>query len=679
MADPQLLDPPTRASRAPGPEAQARVKRAWTAEDDARRAEEPEPAGRLAGWYLAGRRSLAEACRILEERGATYAVMPAAIGEGQALLLDDCDVDKIRDLLTHVPLGERLAVYCMTDLPGFSFQQHWRRVVDATNMAVLPPHLGQRILAGAVTDEDGIRRIADHHLLSWKIYRALFLSGDPATGHPEHDRLVGPAAAKILKLAEKTGVSFEDGAMLDALYAYLGRTGWQPSLDLLRRLSTWNRFARAKAREQLSAFGHEPPGVTVFYVREQVMRAGLYDTLLAMLTQCGFDILETIDLDEAQSQEAARGSRGGNWGAGAYPVGGGLPVKLLVANDLITMPVPVHLRALYPFLDNYRIIRAKQFARGMVRDRLPPDQWFNPVHSTDQSWEAWHTVRQFAPDEEERLRAMVRKQRADFVTHEEVVRDLSRTGARSKIELIRHGSGLAVKKTYRPGAMRYMEREARFMDEMSPQRREVLPVIERGDNYLIMPFVEARPLRRKLLGIDLPHLMTIGQTRAVADLLGFFFAHGYDPVDLAPHNFLLGRNGEMWVIDFEFMHRWDEPVDPLESACLSGVDDDFPGEVPFQAQWSPRQAWVRKNPYRMRWLAYTGLPLESFLFDPPAAQRAKRALLYPGYLARKVVERSTRAIGNAIRGRLKAHVPVVTRLLRANLVALRQARKAVAR
>lgn len=624
------------------------------------------PVGRFGSWHLPVGQTLSSCCEILNDRNVNYVRLPSAAGEGSALLVADQDIPRMRDLLTHMPFGRQLAVYATTDLPGFSFQQHWRHISDATNMAVLPPYLAEAVLERATTDDGGLRVPSPDDLLNWVIYCALYLRGD---GHfttaPSSDAsplLAGPRASMISDLARAAGADLREPFTLAVLHEHLAAFGWAPSYDVLRRLSSWNSWADLKARESEAEMPAEESGVVAFFVRRQSVVRGLQDDLARMLEDSGFELLKTIDLDPEQAATAARATRGANWGPGRYRVGGGPPSRIIIALDLIPLPVPAHLRRNYPFLDNERVLRAKQFSRGLIGDRLPRREQFNPMHSTDESRDAWRIVRMFAPSEERALREIVASRKADFVTNFEVVRDLTRTGVRAKIELIRYRDGLAVKKTYRQTSLRFMDREAAFMDEVSPHRPEILPVLERGPNYLIMPFVEGGPLRRFLFGVGIPRLMALRHVRQVADLLRYLFSHGYDPIDLAPHNLLVDRAGNLTAIDFEFVHRADGPIEPERSACLNGLPDGFDGDWPLTARWWPERSKARMDPYRLRWLGYTALTRESFLHDRPPVQRLKRLWNYPRYLCAKALERQSQWLRQRAKQTLKNRLPVITRL-----------------
>jgi hypothetical protein len=380
-----------------------------------------------------------------------------------------------------------------------------------------------------------------------------------------------------------------------------------------------------------------------------------------VLQDYGFELLKNIDLDEQQIEAVARQTRGGTWGRGAYAISGGPPEKLVFALDLVPSPVPSQYTQSYPYLDNGRVLLAKLAVRELIRKQLPRESQFNPLHATDDSVEAWKIVRLFAPEEECALRGTIDRRRAAFKTSDRVIRDLTRTGVRAKVELIRYGSGTAIKKTWQPNCLRFMQREAEFMDAMSPLRPEILPVLERGANYLIMPFVEGKPPRRVLFGRTFPRLLTIRQITQFRDLLLFLFSRGYDPVDLAPYNLLIDSGGNLKVIDFEFVYRSERPIDVSSAACLYGIPPDFKGDPPkpFTSHRDPT-----KDQWQLTWFGCTGLTRESFLHDPPAVQQLKRLLNYPSFLATKAFEHQSAWVRVRAKAALKRSFPGLSRLVR---------------
>jgi len=618
------------------------------------------PSGRLGSWHLPFGETLSSFCEKLNSQGLSYVVlpMPAADCKGAALLVSDNDILSLRNRITRTPFGEQVAIYSTTGVPGFSFQQHWRFHTDATNMAVLPPYLAESVLDRAETDASGRKVPSTEDRLLWVLYRTLYLSGDANTlrGSSGRKLLLGPITNVIASLAAEAGADLVEPFELDALDRYLSARGWEPPYEVLRRLSCWNSWAASKLSDGDPGGSFEEAGVTAFFVRREVLESDMLEAIGLTVESCGFELLKTVVLDSAQTEVATRLARGANWGPGSLPVNGGRPVQMMIALDVLPARVSDGEQERYPFLDNQRTLHAKLKCRELIKERLPRQRWFNPLHATDDSGEAWKFIRMFAPQEEGALRALIESRRAEFATSHEVVRNLSRRANRAKVEVISYGDGLAVRKTFRRNCIKYMDRELAVLDILSPLRPEILPVLERGPNYFITPFVEGRPLRRRVLGKAFPKLMTLQQVRDSADLLHCFFAHGFDPVDFGPHNLLVAKSGKLTALDFELAVRGGEAIKPELSACLHGVGDRFEHERPVSSQL------IKLDPYGERWFPYTGLTLASFLRDPRWLQVLKRLVNHPAYLVRKALQQLSSALRALANTALKRWVPVLSRI-----------------
>jgi len=376
----------------------------------------------------------------------------------------------------------------------------------------------------------------------------------------------------------------------------------------------------------------EEPGLALFFWTGELLGKSAKGRVALALETCGFEILETMDLDARRISAASGDPLGRN-----SPSNDAL-ATMFVGFDLMAIRPSPELLERRPSLDNDRIMEAEAEGRKVVRNGLCSNAGSESLRSTDNSSQAWELIRLLAPDREAQLRSAIARRKAEFATRFEVVRDLTRRGRRSKVELIRYGAGLAVKKTFRHQCRRYLEREASFLETMSTQRPEILPVLERGENYLITRFVEAQPRRARFLGQGYPKLMKLGQVRAAADLLRFLFSRGYDPVDMSPHNLLVDATGRLTAIDFEFLHKSDEAIDPERSICLGGLKDDFEGDWPQEGDW-----WL-SDPYRLRWFAHTGLTRRRFLYGPLWLQRIERAVNYPAFLATKALTQVARRV-----------------------------------
>ena len=80
-----------------------------------------------------------------------------------------------------------------------------------------------------------------------------------------------------------------------------------------------------------------------------------------------------------------------------------------------------------PFLDNGRIFDAKRRCRRLLREKVSAKLFFNPVHSTDDSREAWRAIRMVAPELEPSLRSAMAERKEAFATKFKVLRNLRGT------------------------------------------------------------------------------------------------------------------------------------------------------------------------------------------------------------------------------------------------------------
>ena len=393
------------------------------------------------------------------------------------------------------------------------------------------------------------------------------------------------------------------------------RVGSDEMLEFLKTLNTSCETGPTFAGET------EGTGFAIFAISREARARHLERSILSIIETCGFECLDSIECEDLS--DAAPGFH-------SEPA-----ATMVLACDVLTRPPEKAIRDRHPHCDNAQLKVVELRLREFFDLRDPSLAYGDLVKATENAAAAWSLVRQVLSAQEGALRKILADRHAAMATHYPVLRDLTRLGSRSKVELIKFGDGVAVKKTYRQNCRRFMNRETEVMERFSSEKSEILPVLERGPNYFIMPFIDGIPLRRTLMGRSFPRLMSLKHVNAVADLIRFLCTHGYDPVDFGPHNILVDNLGRLAAIDFEFIFKADVPIAPEASACLSGLRKDHPGEWPFKARWAPHRSHCF-DPWRRLWFGSTGLTLQSFLHDPPWLQEAKRAVNYPAYLVRKL-------------------------------------------
>ena len=249
------------------------------------------------------------------------------------------------------------------------------------------------------------------------------------------------------------------------------------------------------------------------------------------------------------------------------------------------------------------------------------------------------------------LRDRITLRRSQMETVEPVLAVLSRHRHRAKVELVDWQGDKAIKKTFRATAGRALANEIAFHDDIAPLSPVPARILHRTANALYFEYISSRHAETILPSVPLPRLLGMKCLAELADFVRLVTARGWDPLDLTPRDNVLieSKSGALRCIDFEFSRRASKLRKPENAAFLSGIRDDDSAAEFFDAG-------MRQDPYPGKWRPFTGLDRNSFLYDPPAIQKAKRACLHPAWLA-------WRALGSPSRRR--AHIRHRTAILKA--------------
>lgn len=546
----------------------------------------------------------------LKEAGLRYAVLrwfeslpEIAPGEDLDVLVADDDADAFRALVESEP-GT-----CPVDLYSASGLDH----SDYLGAAYYPPQLATGLLDRAVVHPSGFLTPAPEDHLRSLAYHAVYHKGPtsgfpsgllgPADQEPEHDYPTALARLTTLQGAPPLRT-------LEDVDAYLAAVGWRPPLDALRRFAPSNRWIRAALGETQEMQAEESE-LTVFLVRERTLATLTLPEVLDELEHVGFDVVATVELDDAARSRTAQSLRGGNWGKGPFPVSGGDPRVVVAA--LHHDPEEPHpdLLSRYPHLTNAEVVVAKRRVRDAVEAATHAGAAFNPIHSSDNEQEAWEYLEIAAPGSVAAIRADVGERRGELRGELPVLRTLSR-GRRARVEVVEGPDGPVVRKTFARGFLRFKDRELWAMRELSGLVEAVPPVLDSGANWFTCPFFD------DVLGpLDTPRgprLVPLGVLREMVAVLRRLHELGYDLVDAKPQNFVVDRRLGLRVVDFEFLHRYaGDPPPFARSANFVGVPPELAVDRP-----------VGDMSYEKRWLPYTGMPLDVLLDGSDREQRSHR-------------------------------------------------------
>lgn len=565
--------------------------------------------------------------RALQEREVDYVVLrwhhelpQVRKGKDIDILLADEDLEKIIDLTTTWPVGQRCDIYTTTGVENF----------DHKGTPLFPPDRAQQILAGAQWYRELIRVPATADQLFALAYHATYIKG-PASGLATELPVAVAVSAShdyartLTDLGEQTGVQVPRPVTMESLDSFLSQHGWRPPEEMLERFAAKNDWLACQLDNHSDLRPEVAEGLAVFFIRRRAVKEGLEASLIDLIEAKGFEILYTETLDGERQRAIADEIRGGNWGRGPWPVSGGEPAVVIVGFDIMPSALTARERRQYPLCENRRLLLTKAAARNRIQGQFAPPLRFNPLHSTDSAAQAWRFVSKFMPDTREAICATVGDRRAEFATTEPVVRPLSNHGTRAKVELVAVDGREVVKKTYRKGARRFLDREVSFLTSFA-DRPEVPELLGRGENCLLLRYYENTWRPRTRHGI--PRLLPLAAVRQLAEFFKVAAAAGYDLIDVSPRqNVLLDRRDRLKVVDFEFAYRHPAAVRPEKCYAIVGLPPDFDGDYP------PAVKYI-KSPYGTEWFPYTGLSADCLFYGSRPVQMLQRAINYPLFLLR---------------------------------------------
>jgi hypothetical protein len=561
--------------------------------------------------HLRGKMDFAAFLAALDRRGAEYVVLREPNGPehpGEVLLKDE-HLPLSDDLVTEWPGGMPIRLFTPSARPGTGYEPPQVNGQRLSPMPLFPVHRAEALIQSGMDAPGNTRLLNPTDAFLARAYRATYLQvEDWAQRSSTDDWVATPSLQRDLeRLSNAAAIPLAAKPRPQDLDALLAEHGWRPPVDLLEKVSSWMLWLK----DMLPTSGEDLPGVVAVFIRERAVKAGFKDRIINYLTDGGFDPLVCFDLSPEQRRLVETSLRGGNWRIGGFPVDAGPPTTLIIALDLLPIPVPPEVQAEQPLCDNVKIVWAKQAIRDEVNGGKPRKQHYNPVHSTDNSKQAWHVIELLMPDRQQELRDVVERHRRAFESTQAGV-DLTR-GRRARVELVEHQGTRAIRKTFRPGKERFMAREIAAMSKLSDHCAAVPKLLDFGDDYLVREYVEGAPVEHAW-----PRPLPLATVRQLADIIRTCVEHGFDPIGLAPTNILVTPSG-VRVIDFEFWRECDPKLPPDRSYCLAGLPKNYEGDRPP----GDRSLF---HPYAKRWVQHTALGVQSFLHDPAWLQRLKRSV-----------------------------------------------------
>jgi len=557
-----------------------------------------------------------------------------APGEDLDLLIDDTALAEVERCLDSGPGFQPIDLYTQTGLPRTDFR----------SLPYYPPTLARKLLDEAYEHRQLCRvPTPEHHFLSLA-YHALYHKG-LSSGLPPNSAAVGRSGGAdhdYAAILRTLGIEadYHGPIALDALDDHLAEKGWRPSHDMMARLARHNEWLRTRLAKENEAAGDD--GLAVFLLRQRGLERGGVERAKRLLEERGFCIAEARELEAAEATVAAQAVRGGNWGPGPWPASGGPPAAIIVAYDPEPLPLSRRQQKKYPFAVNARTL-CKDQIRDEFNRGIPEHEHCNVVHSSDNGHEAMEYIKSICPGQFADVWEKVARVKTKGGAATDVLVDVTKSGRRAKIEVMRYEGRLVVKKTFKPQMLHFLEREVQFLTELGGKIASVPPLVARGEDWFMIPFYHDVLAYRRSSGKLLP----LSVAKEAVGALREIYEAGYALIDASIDNLLVDRDEGLKLFDFEFSHRYELPPDRFEQSYdIVSCPASFRGDLPIQGC----------NSYDRNWLPYIGLSLHSLLRDPPWLQQAKRAAYFVAH-AHRFLPRLARGF---VRKGLLRQSPIIT-------------------
>ncbi len=530
--------------------------------------------------YLSPELGLEGFFEILNERQLEYVILRwfdelpfLDLDEDVDLLISDKHIEQVRDLLNEKVGILPFDIYSVGGLTGSNFK----------NIAYYPPYIAETIVDQRQLWKDKYYVPSNfHHFLSL-MYHAVYHKGEKS-GIPtrsggdvkqipqDHDY---PGILK--RLADENKVQLDE-VSLESFHHVLDENGWAPSTDTIRKLiGVSGRWLESII--QSSEHNFEKDGeLMVFVVREWAEERQLTGKIVDWFERNGLCLVRAVRLNEEQKRNATQNLRGGNWGQGPWSVSGGEPSTLLVMYDYHPKPLNAKMKKKYPHVSNEHYLLKEQL-RSEINFTLSTEQRANPLHSADDEIEALDYIAAVTPDLLREVKKVIIEWDDAYRTPEKVIADVSEKKRRAKVEVIRYDGKKAVKKTYKAGKERFLDREKFVYGELSKECDFIPPLLSSGENYIIVPYLKTNPLSESWH--IKKQILKRKHKQEIFSINEFFYNKGYALIDFHPGNILLTSEG-LKIIDFEFLYRYDKlPPKVTESFDLNGFPENFAEDRPY--------------------------------------------------------------------------------------------------
>lgn len=510
----------------------------------------------------------------LNKRGVNYVVLRwfenlPKIDEGEDIdmFIDDYDISLISDLFVSYPRIYKVDLYSQTKLT-------WN------NLPYYTSEIGNRLLSEKVFYNDLFWAPNKEIYIISLAYHAVYHKKNILYNESTLGVIVDHSyTEKLLFLSKNTTFLHNtENVTNEIIHTELGDLA--PNVSLLRKYNLITRSVNSLIKSDTDNIFCKGD-LIVFTIRDVAVKRGKLKDILKYISnyENSFEILSIISLDGIQKENATLNTRGGIWKPGMYKKNAGNPSVLISVFDFLPDVIRSSDKSKgYPYIEN-RHIFVKNKIRDLINKSYRKDDQINGIHSTDDTIEALDDLKIIFQGSDEYQEIISKyNYRIKHYNHNEKIIDIVKSNtSRSKMYIVERGNSLYLKKIYKTEYLLYMKREINayriFMDS------EFVPdLVEEGETHFITKWHEniLPNMNQKNRNASLR-----SHKSDIFSILELFYKCKVAHLDFHPGNIMLSDEGKVRVVDFEFLHVYDNyPKNLLESYDIVGVPRSFKGDLP---------------------------------------------------------------------------------------------------
>ncbi len=502
----------------------------------------------------------------------TFPIFPT--GEDFDVLIADSDRRKINDLLVRSKNNYKCDIYTETGI--YSGDYH--------GLPYFSAKLSDELLKNRKLYNNCVYVPDESTYFASLLYHVLFHKTEQLFSNKFLDHNY---SVEILSLAGQLGEKVE--VTPDSIYQYLKLEDFKPSEDVIAKLIVYKPELEYFYQPLSCDSRRGCPGI--FLVREEAINNNLLPEIIEILTmQFGLELLYSLPLSGRVRANVELKCRGGKWDRGPYAKSGGGPVHALIYYDHYPQPLNSRQILKYPSVTNQKILQIKAVCRDLVFNWNFWFNYFNAIHSADNERETIEYINTIDQSLIEPILDTVESHRELFYTQYPVKKILSE-GKRSKVELIEFNGELAIKKTFKTGCERFLNREIFATEVLSKKMNFIPKLLFKSDNFLIIPYIDS------ICDVKAKKNFLLQYRHLIKGVIQSMYDEGLDYINFTPENIIITEGGKFHAIDFEFLQPISECVSNIEqTAMVNGYVEGFDGDLPlhypgyqshFNAVWLP--------------------------------------------------------------------------------------------